>query len=84
MPCKVDNRRALNAQTADSFAVQEWKLTPLTIATAPVYLPWSLLFMAGFLSWMCLETFGPARHRVCSWTLILSGIWLGAGVAWRY
>ncbi len=67
-----------------AFAFQEWKINKVTLATAPIYLPWSLFFMAGFLWWMCLETFGPSRNRVWWAALIFAGLWLGGGVAWRF
>ena len=67
-----------------SFAAQEWRLTAVTVATAPLYLGLTLTCMAGFLWWMCLEIVGPARNRLWWVVFIMTGAWLGAGVSWRY
>ncbi len=67
-----------------SFAMQEWRLTPLTIITAPVYLAWSLAFMGCVLWWICLEIFGVAQYRLWWAVFIVTGLWLGAAVSWRY
>lgn len=69
---------------AYSFAVQEWRLSPVTLTAAPLYLGWSLVAMAAVLWWVCFEIFGPARNRVWWAVFITSGLWLGAGVSWRY
>lgn len=67
-----------------SFAYQEWKLTALTLATAPIYLPATLVFTAGFLWWMCLELFGPGRHRYWWRGIMAAGVALGAAVSWIF
>ncbi len=67
-----------------SFAVQEWKLTPVTIVTAPFYLTWALVGMACILWWISLEIFGLARYRVWWSAFIATGAWLGVAVSWRF
>ncbi len=67
-----------------SFAVQEWRMSTVTIVTAPVYLAWSLAFMACILWWMCLEIFGLSRYRMWWAAFVVTGLWLGAAISWRY
>lgn len=67
-----------------SFAVAEWRLSPITVIAAPLYLVWSLIFMAGLLWWQCLEVFGPSRYHLWWHFFMVSGALLGIGVAWRF
>ena len=67
-----------------SFALQEWRMSPVTVVAAPLYLIWSLIFTAAFLWWMCLEIFGTGRYRMWWTVFIMTGAWLGAGVSWRF
>lgn len=67
-----------------SFAVQEWRMSPVTIWTAPIYLIWSLFFIACILWWVCLEVFGPSRNLVWWLSIVIAGAWIGSAVSWRY
>jgi hypothetical protein len=67
-----------------SFAAQEWRMSPVTVVTAPLYLAWSLIFTAAFLWWLCMEIFGPSSSRVWWISFIVTGAWLGAAIGWRY
>jgi hypothetical protein len=67
-----------------SFAAQEWRLSPLTVATAPGNLLLACASVAGLMWWVCFYLFGPARHHYWWMLLAVSGIVLGGGVAWRY
>lgn len=42
-----------------SFAFAEWKLTGLVVTTAPIYMPTTLLALAGALWWCARELFRP-------------------------
>lgn len=67
-----------------SFAAQEWRMSPLTVIAAPLYLAWSLVFTAAFLWWLCMEIFGSASNRLWWMSFIMAGAWLGTAVSWRY
>ncbi len=67
-----------------SFAVQEWKLTPVTVVTAPFYLTLALVGMACILWWICLEIFGLSRYKAWWAGFIATGAWLGAAVSWWF
>lgn len=67
-----------------SFAAQEWRMSPITVVAAPIYLAWSLIFTAAFLWWLSLEIVGAEHHRMWWVSLIMAGAWLGTAVSWRF
>ena len=67
-----------------SHATQEWGLSPATLAITPLNLVWALVFVSGLLWWTCHEIFGSAYHHRWWLLLMFTGVFLGAGVSWRY
>lgn len=71
------------AVMAYGFLTEE-RISPITLAIAPYYLVWSLVFTAGLLWWLCLEMFGPSRYHQWWWCFMVSGALLCVGVSWRF
>ncbi len=67
-----------------SFLNQDWRLTPLTMGSAPFYLIWTLIFMSGLLWWLCLELFGPSQYHQWWWVFMATGAALAAIVIWMF
>lgn len=67
-----------------SFAAQEWRLSPLTVSTAPINLLWALVAVAGLMWWICFYLVGPERYRSWWCAFVGVGVWLGISVSWYY
>lgn len=69
---------------AYSFAARDWNPSLLTLIATTPNLAWALLAVAGMLWWVCIEVVGTAQNGRWWLLFILTGVFLGAGVSWRY